>query len=52
MLFRSTKLHAAEIANENGIDMVIANGNNPLLLYDIAAGKDVGTRFVAKRGVK
>ncbi len=48
----ATKLHAAEIANENGIDMVIANGNNPLLLYDIAAGKDVGTRFVAKRGVK
>ena len=31
-----------------GIDMVIANGENPLLLYDIVDGKDVGTRFLGK----
>ena len=28
--------------------MVIANGAKPALLYDIVAGKPVGTRFLAK----
>lgn len=31
-----------------GCDMVITNGEHPERLYDIAEGKDVGTRFVAK----
>ena len=26
--------------------MIIANGSNPQLLYDIADGKAVGTRFL------
>ena len=43
-----TKLKAAKIVTEKGIDMVIANGENPLSLYDIVAGKDVGTRFLGK----
>ena len=43
-----TKLNAAKIVTQNGIDMVIANGENPLSLYDIIAGKDVGTRFLGK----
>ena len=43
-----TKLKAAKIVNEKGIDMVIANGENPLCLYDIVAGKNVGTRFLGK----
>lgn len=43
-----TKLHAAKIATEAGIDMVIANGKDPNILYDIAAGKNVGTLFVGK----
>ena len=30
-----TKLHAAKIATESGIDMVIANGSDPELLYRI-----------------
>lgn len=42
-----TKLRAAEIAGEAGVDMVIANGQSPLLLYDIAEGRPVGTRFRA-----
>lgn len=42
-----TKLHAAKIATENGIEMVIANGNNPEVLYDIVNGESVGTRFKA-----
>ncbi len=40
-----TKLRAARIAGEAGIDMVIANGAQPDLLYDILDGKPVGTRF-------
>ncbi len=43
-----TKLHAARITMEAGIDMLIANGQDPMLLYDIAAGKEVGTRFVGR----
>lgn len=42
-----TKLHAARIATEAGIDMVITNGQRPEELYDIVAGKAIGTRFVA-----
>lgn len=45
-----TKLKAAEIAMACGCDMIIANGRRPELLYDIAAGRPVGTRFVGRRG--
>ncbi len=41
-----TKLRAAVIATRAGCDMVIANGENPSLLYDIVDGKKVGTRFL------
>lgn len=44
-----TKLHAAEICTENNCDMIIANGKDPNVLYDIVEGKAVGTRFI-KRG--
>ena len=43
-----TKIKAAKIATQKGIDMVIANGNDPDVLYDIVDGKDIGTRFIAK----
>lgn len=44
-----TKLHAAEICTKSGTDMIITNGQKPQILYDIADGKSVGTRFIAKR---
>ena len=44
----ATKLKAARIVTEAGCEMVIANGAKPALLYDIVAGKPVGTRFLAK----
>ena len=44
----ATKLKAAKIATEAGCEMVIANGANPIKLYDIVEGKSVGTKF-AKR---
>lgn len=44
-----TKLNAAKICIEKGVDMVIANGENPSLLYDIVTGQESGyTRFYAK----
>ena len=43
-----TKLHAAKLCMDAGIDMIIANGENPEILYDIAEGKRIGTRFIAK----
>jgi glutamate 5-kinase len=46
----STKLHAAQICMDAGCDMVIANGAAPSILYDIAEGKPVGSRFRGKRG--
>ncbi len=44
----ATKINAAKIANEKGTDMVIANGKDPDILYDIVDGKDVGTLFKAR----
>ncbi|MBE6552975.1 MAG: glutamate 5-kinase [Ruminococcaceae bacterium] len=43
-----TKLHAAELCMADGCDMVILNGENPALLYDLFDGKSVGTLFYAK----
>ncbi|MGN1117210.1 MAG: hypothetical protein ACI4RU_01225 [Acutalibacteraceae bacterium] len=45
-----TKLKAAKITTSEGIDMIIANGDNPNILYDIAEGKPVGTKFYGKKG--
>ena len=45
-----TKLKAAKIVTTDGIDMVIANGSDPNILYDIADNKKVGTKFFGKRG--
>ena len=47
----ATKLRAAQIAMEAGVDMIITNGERPEDLYDLFDGKSVGTRFVGN-GVK
>lgn len=44
-----TKLRAAQIAMDAGIDMVIANGAQPSILYAIVAGEDAGTRFLGRK---
>ena len=41
----ATKLTAAGIAIDNGIDMVITNGENPQSLYTIIDGGSIGTLF-------
>ncbi len=43
-----SKINAAKICTESGCDMIIANGENPEILYDIAEGKNIGTRFISK----
>lgn len=45
----STKISAAKIAVNAGIDMVICNGKQPESLYDILEGKQVGTIFRGKK---
>jgi glutamate 5-kinase len=44
-----TKLRAAQIATEAGMDMIIANGADPMILYNIIDGKPFGTKFMAKK---
>ena len=44
-----TKLRAAAICTEAGVDMIIINGQTPELLYKIVDGGSVGTRFYAKK---
>ena len=44
----ATKLSAAGIIMEAGGDMVIANGKDPQILYDIIDGLKTGTRFIGK----
>ncbi len=40
-----TKLSAAKTVTQNGIDMVIANGKNPQIIYNILENEEVGTLF-------
>lgn len=46
-----TKINAAEIATGSGCDMVIANGTDPKILYDIIEGNFIGTKFLKKQAI-
>lgn len=41
----STKITAAKIAGNAGIDMIIMNGKDPEKLYDLFENKEIGTLF-------
>lgn len=43
-----TKIKAARMATDSGIDMVVANGKNPDILYDILSGEGIFTLFRGK----
>ena len=45
----ATKLTAARICMDAGIDMMIVNGADPAILYDALDGKSVGTRFIGRK---
>lgn len=44
-----TKIAAAKICDKAGIDTLIANGDNPEIVFDIIKGKDIGTLFIANK---
>ncbi|MEG0409698.1 MAG: glutamate 5-kinase [Erysipelotrichaceae bacterium] len=44
-----TKIHAAAFANEHGIPMIIANGEEPSILYDILEDDYRGTLFDGRK---
>ncbi len=44
-----TKLEAAKHCMDNGINMVIANGSDPDVIYSILKGERIGTLFIADR---
>ena len=46
----ATKLSAAAIAMDAGIDMVIGSGEDFRILHRILDGEDAGTLFIGKRG--
>lgn len=49
----ATKIKAAEIALNSGVNMVIAQGDKPENLIKIVRGEDIGTLFVkSKKGLK
>ncbi len=45
----TTKLKAAQLATAAGIDMIIANGEDPEALYALLEGRNIGTRFLGRR---
>ena len=46
-----TKLLAAKIATEANVEMIIANGQKPNILYRIVDGEQVGTKFICQKKV-
>lgn len=44
-----TKIRAAELACSHGIDTYVIDGREPENIYALLEGRDIGTRFVAKR---
>ena len=44
-----TKLQAAEFATSNGIDVIVTNGKNPKILFDITDEQEIGTLFVGNK---
>ena len=46
-----TKLQAAKRANNAGVHMVLANGEDPEILNKIIKGDEIGTLFVAKNKI-
>lgn len=44
-----TKIAAAKICQQDGIDCVITNGSDPGIIFELLEGKEIGTHFVAKK---
>ena len=46
------KLNAAKICTESGIPMIILNGHDPEILYNLLDGGHIGTYFAADKSLK
>jgi glutamate 5-kinase len=46
----ATKVSAAKIAASSGVNMVIANGDNPDTIMGIINGEDTGSLFLSRKG--
>lgn len=44
-----TKLAAAKTSTESGVNMILANGENPRIILNILNGEEIGTLFVSKK---
>jgi glutamate 5-kinase len=42
-----TKIAAAKICQQAGLDCIITNGSEPSVIFDVLEGKKVGTHFIA-----
>ena len=47
--WNGNKIAAAHKATKAGVNMVLANGEEPSIISDILEGQEVGTLFTAKR---
>ncbi len=47
----TSKLLAAKHCIEHEVDVVLTNGNDPYIIHELLAGKDVGTLFVSKESM-
>jgi len=47
-----TKISAAKLCAFNQVDMIIANGSDPAIIFDILEGKNFGTLFLAPEKVE
>jgi len=45
----ATKIQAARYCMDNGVDVAIINGNDPVNIHRILSGKEIGTLFVSCR---
>lgn len=48
----SSKIEAAKITTASGVTTIIANAYRPGVLTDIAAGREVGTKFLSVKSLK
>lgn len=46
-----TKILAAKISTNAGIDAVLTNGKDPNILFDVIDGKEIGTLFISKHAI-
>ncbi len=47
-----TKITAAKVCRDSGIDAIITNGSNPRVIYDVINGEETGTLFTFRHKFK